>query len=84
MRPPASRRRNLSSGRAVFYTDVTIKQRFSTGTQHSLDLFVTVNNLFARNPPIAPTSPFGVYRSTNPSVYDIVGRFITVGAKVEL
>ena len=69
---------------AVFYTDVTIKQRFSTGTQHSLDLFVTVNNLFARNPPIAPTSPFGVYRSTNPSVYDIVGRFITVGAKVEL
>jgi outer membrane receptor protein involved in Fe transport len=68
---------------AVFYTDVTLKDRIVTGSRNSLDLYVTINNLFARNPPIAPNSPFGVYRSTNPTVYDIVGRYITVGAKVE-
>ncbi len=68
----------------VFYTDITLNGRIATNRQYSLNLYLTINNLFGRNPPIAPNSPFGVYRTTNPTVYDIVGRFITVGARVRL
>jgi iron complex outermembrane receptor protein len=65
---------------AVFYTDVTARVR--TGPKKDLELFLTVNNLFDKDPPIAPSIPVGLYRATNFSLYDAFGRYITVGAKV--
>lgn len=37
--------------------------------------FMTVDNLFDRDPPIIPTKSYGGYRSTKFSLYDVVGRY---------
>tara|TARA_R110001606_G_scaffold314379_2_gene461038 strand:+ start:10208 stop:12970 length:2763 start_codon:yes stop_codon:yes gene_type:complete len=65
----------------VFYTDITAKYAFDAGIGKA-ELFGTVNNLFDKDPPIVPFSPYGVYRSTNPGLYDVVGRYFTVGFKL--
>jgi outer membrane receptor protein involved in Fe transport len=65
----------------VFYTDITAKYAFDAGIGKA-ELFGTVNNLFDKDPPIVPFSPYGVYRSTNPGLYDVVGRYFTVGLKL--
>lgn len=63
---------------AVWYTDVTA--RFSApGMGGTGQFFLTVNNLFNRQPPIVPTIPYGGYRSTNFALYDVIGRYFTFG-----
>jgi outer membrane receptor protein involved in Fe transport len=66
----------------VFYTDLTIRQRVAMGSR-SLDLFATVNNLFNRQPPLAPAIPLGTYRATNAAIYDTMGRYFSIGARVK-
>lgn len=66
----------------VWYTDVTVQYTLDMdGT--AVELFGTVNNLFNQMPRIAPAVPFGNYRPTNASLYDTVGRFFTVGVKID-
>jgi outer membrane receptor protein involved in Fe transport len=47
-------------------------------------VFVTVNNLFDQKPPliVAAGTPGGFY-PTSRDIYDIVGRYITVGARAK-
>ncbi|OYW66760.1 MAG: hypothetical protein B7Z40_10115, partial [Bosea sp. 12-68-7] len=66
---------------AVFYTDVTV--RVGIGREKRMEMFFTVNNLFNKNPPIAPNLPAGLWRATNFSLYDVAGRYMTMGAKVK-
>jgi outer membrane receptor protein involved in Fe transport len=65
---------------SVFYTDATV--RFRVGDQGRFEFFMTVNNLFNTDPPLAPNIPSGLYRATNFSLYDVLGRFYTAGARV--
>jgi len=73
---------------AVFYTDLTATVniaalgRNTSNGRGNVALFLNVNNLFDKKPPVVPdvSSP-GLYFPTASSVYDVVGRFITVGVK---
>jgi outer membrane receptor protein involved in Fe transport len=65
---------------SVFYTDATVRYAFRFADRE-MQAFLTVNNVFNRNPPIVPTIPFGSYRATNFSLYDVLGRYYTVGLK---
>jgi iron complex outermembrane recepter protein len=66
---------------AQWYTDFTIRRRLD-GWGGKLQLFATVNNVFGNEPPIVPTSPYGTFRATNFSLYDVYGRYMTVGARL--
>lgn len=66
----------------VWYTDLTARWDVA-GLGGKGQFFVTVNNLFDRDPPIVPTIPYGGYRSTNFALYDVIGRYITVGFQVK-
>lgn len=63
---------------AVWYTDLTLRANALQGDDR-LQFFVTVNNLFNKTPPIVPSIPYGGYRATNFSLYDVVGRYFTAG-----
>jgi len=71
----------------VMYTDLTLTQRFGDRTDKGwgAELFLTVNNLFDRDPPTAP-SPwfvFGVANgATNASVFDVIGRQYNAGVRL--
>lgn len=64
---------------ARWYTDATIK--FDVGGKHGIQLFGTVNNLFDRAPPAIPYGSFQSGFPTNASIYDVLGRTITAGAR---
>lgn len=65
---------------AVWYTDLTISGRIDAkgGT---FEPFLTVNNLFDRDPPLVPGTIPGVNLPTIISVYDTVGRAFTAGVR---
>lgn len=62
---------------AMWYTDATAKYRF--GAEANYEVFLTVNNLFDRDPPIIPT--FFIYGplQTNYQIYDMIGANYTFG-----
>ena len=65
-----------------YYTDLTTKYKFKA-VGGDLEAFLTVNNLFDRDPPASPTrvgTPVSIL-NTNPTLYDIVGRFYTAGMR---
>jgi outer membrane receptor protein involved in Fe transport len=65
-----------------FYTDITAQRRFTAwGTD--LAAFVTINNLFNRAPPLFPTVATTVWKQTNDSLYDVLGRYYTVGLRYQ-
>lgn len=70
----------------VYYTDVTATVDLGAlgGREASnAALFVNVNNLFNRKPPlVADTSSPGLYFPTASAVYDVVGRFMSVGVRL--
>ena len=69
----------------VFYTDLTLTQDVKLAS-HTMQLFLTINNLFDRAPPLAPSAFFVFGTSnggTNPSLFDLIGRQYTVGARVK-
>jgi outer membrane receptor protein involved in Fe transport len=65
---------------AMFYTDLTLKQRIGPPS-NGFELFLTINNLFDRDPPLAPQGAVTIPRQTNPYFYDLIGRYFTFGAK---
>jgi outer membrane receptor protein involved in Fe transport len=73
---------------AVFYTDLTLSQRIIDRERKGwgLELYLTVNNLFNRDPPTAPAPwfVFGVANGgTNASVFDVVGREYNGGIRLQ-
>ncbi len=64
------------------YTDLTLKYKFSLQS-NDFETFLTVNNAFDRDPPPSPTrvgTPVSIL-GTNPTLYDMVGRYYTVGVR---
>ena len=69
--------------KALTYTDITLGYSFDVGDR-KLEVFGTVNNLFDQEPRITPQGTANpIQRSANGSLYDLVGRYITVGAKFQ-
>ena len=66
----------------VWYTDATISYRLPSlgGTT---ELFLTVNNLFDKDPPLIPGTLPGLNLPTIISLYDTVGRAFTFGARAK-
>lgn len=59
---------------AYAYVDLQLGATIPTGSGPGLELYANVSNLFDKDPPIASLfSPF----------YDVIGRFMTVGARVK-
>jgi outer membrane receptor protein involved in Fe transport len=69
----------------VQYTDLTVTRSFEV-SGHALQGYLTVNNLFDKDPPISP-SRIGVPTTilqANPTLHDVMGRYFTVGLKFRL
>jgi iron complex outermembrane receptor protein len=64
---------------AVWYTDLTVKQNLLSSSK--LELFLSVNNLFNKYPPLLPTGSFNDDYPTNATLYDVAGRTFTAGAR---
>lgn len=63
---------------AIAYTDLTFTYKLDPAG--SKGIFLTVNNLFDKDPPIGPGAPTSFSKPTN-DAYDTIGRFITLGAR---
>ncbi|WP_159108101.1 TonB-dependent receptor domain-containing protein [Novosphingobium sp. MBES04] len=70
--------------KSVFYTNLTLRYRFEDERMGSPELFMNVNNLFNQAPRVGQTNSLnlGFARMYDGALYDIVGRFFTVGARV--
>jgi outer membrane receptor protein involved in Fe transport len=67
---------------AVFYTDLTFAYTLKS-FGGDFNLFLTVNNLFDKQPPVVPVStafPGGAYSSLI-NIYDVIGRAFTLGVR---
>lgn len=66
----------------VLYTDLTVE--YALPTEYDAELFLSVNNVFDKDPPLLAPINYnpGVQYPTEMSVYDTVGRYITVGARL--
>ena len=68
----------------VMYVDMNLSQTIKAGPLGSeLELFANVNNLFNKRPPVIPSegNPTGNF-PTFAQLYDIMGRYFTVGARI--
>ena len=71
---------NNNTAPAIFYTDVSGSYRFSwTGEQQ--ELFLSVNNLFNRDPPLVTLNPT-TFSTPTSIAYDRIGRYFTAGLRV--
>jgi outer membrane receptor protein involved in Fe transport len=64
---------------AWYYTDATVKFKFS-GKRRS-EIFLTINNLFDKDPAVIPTFFLYGTLATNAQIYDTVGRTYTAGIR---
>ena len=67
---------------AVVYVDLTLEQGADLAGVDTT-FFVTVNNLFNKAPPLVPIQSGNSVFNTNAAIYDIFGRYITVGARAK-
>jgi outer membrane receptor protein involved in Fe transport len=67
----------------VFYTNLTVRQRIEAGGVKP-ELFLTINNLFDKDPPPSDTNnlTLGTSRVVDPLLYDTVGRYVTIGGRI--
>ena len=65
---------------SVFYTDLTALFHF--GDSREQDFFLTINNLFDRDPPIIPQLFTTGTIATNAQIYDTIGRTYTAGVRL--
>ncbi len=70
---------------AVAYTDLNLTYKLDTGFAGKVELFATANNLLDRDAPIVPvTRTPGLTVPTIRSTYDVLGRYVTVGARIKM
>lgn len=67
---------------SMWYTDLTLRYRFGR-ERGGIETFLTVNNLFDRDPPLVPGTTPGVNLPTIISVYDTIGRAFTAGVRLD-
>lgn len=65
---------------SVFYTDVTVRYKTDLFGGKN-EAFLTVNNLFDRDPPITPNGAVTTPRAANGYRYDLVGTYFTAGLR---
>ena len=65
------------------YTDATLTYKFEALDKHQ-ELFLTVQNIFDRNPPVAPGNATNYISYTNFGDYDALGRRFTLGIRMRL
>jgi iron complex outermembrane receptor protein len=68
---------------SAFYLDFNLGYTFEFGDRYSLDLYAMVTNLTDEDPPVTPyfSAFWGYAVQDNPSLFDLVGRRYTVGAR---
>lgn len=67
---------------SIFYTDMTVSLKIPT--QEHLELFANVSNLFDKGPPIFNRAPQPTLAyPTIPALYDTIGRYFVVGARMK-
>ena len=81
---PAGGRSSVSDNSvpSVFYTDMTVKYRFEVEDKR-LEVYATVNNLFNKAPPVAPSVTTATYYPTNTFIYDMYGRYYVAGLRFQ-
>ncbi|HWK34750.1 TonB-dependent receptor plug domain-containing protein [Sphingomonas sp.] len=67
---------------AVWYTDATIGYKLPTSSGN-MELYATINNLFDQDPPITPNGSPTAPRAANGGIYDLIGRYYTMGLRVK-
>jgi iron complex outermembrane receptor protein len=67
---------------AVTYVDLTATYEFMV-SEHKFDAFLTINNLFDKEPPLLPNGQPGQQYPTSQAIYDVVGRYFTTGLRFE-
>jgi outer membrane receptor protein involved in Fe transport len=65
---------------SVWYTDLSLRAKLPTFGGNS-EFFLTVNNLFDKDPPLIPGTIPGVNIPTNIAIYDFIGRAYTAGVR---
>jgi outer membrane receptor protein involved in Fe transport len=65
----------------IFYADLTLTYDIKLKMAKGMQVFATVNNLLDKSPPIVPTGSAAYPRATNPNIYDVVGRYFTLGVR---
>lgn len=73
---------NDNSVPRVFYTDVTAKYKFEIDNKN-IEAYLTVNNLFNKAPPVAPSVTTATYYPTNVYIYDMYGRYYVAGLRFQ-
>jgi iron complex outermembrane receptor protein len=74
---------NYPNNPNVAYTDVNVSYKFGDAQQY--DGFVTVQNLFNKQPPlVADSANPGLQFPTNRAMYDVIGRYVTVGIRFRM
>lgn len=68
---------------SVAYVDFTTTYDLKLKGVDKLQMFLTVNNVLDRDPPVVPTGPTTFPRSTNGNFYDLVGRYFTAGVRAK-
>jgi iron complex outermembrane recepter protein len=70
---------------SVFYTDLNLAYNASGAGSSTWGVFLNVQNLFDRDPPITPIfSGFNGTNDTNRALFDVLGRRFVLGFKYEL
>jgi iron complex outermembrane receptor protein len=67
---------------AVYYTDLDLRRDFEVEGRR-LTAFVTINNLWDREPPLVPnTREPGLIFPSLQTIYDVIGRYYTAGVQL--
>lgn len=66
--------------KSVFYVDASAQYTLHEQGDSQLQLFGAINNLLDKDPPINPTS-FLSPSATNKTLYDVIGRYYTLGMR---
>ena len=69
---------------AQYYTDITGSYTWSLRDDRSLQLYLSIRNLFDNKPPLVPNTAAPRYNFPTLAFYDIVGTMFTAGVKVNL
>jgi len=68
---------------AIFYTSISAAYTIDTNTG-PVELYGTINNLFNQQPPLVPNTLPGVGYPTVPNLYDLDGRYFTLGLRFQM
>ena len=69
---------------AQYYTDITGSYTWNMRDERSLQVYVSVRNLFDNKPPLVPNTAAPRFNFPTLAFYDVIGTMFTAGVKVDL